>query len=771
MPEFIVLLPLVVALCAAPVTALLGTYRTGWAAPAGTVMAGLTFVGTLIAWSAGVGTIDVPWAPSWNMRLTFTLDGLAVLYVLLASGIGCLIVLYSSQYIPLHLEEESRPQTESVRFYAFLLLFMAAMVGLAMAQDLIVLFIFWDVTAIASYMLIGYDRHESDARVAALMALLVTGITSVLFLIGALMLFAVYGTFSVPALIEQVQPSTLVTVAVVLIATAALAKSAQIPFHFWLPRAMAAPTPVSAYLHSAAMVAAGVFLLSRIYPLLPMSPLLLEVMLGVGLLSMFIGSVLALTRDTLKRILAYSTIAQYGYVVFMLALGGSIGAAGASFYVMAHALVKTALFLTAGAVTEATHEDTLSHMGGLWRTMPALAAGSGVVAAGLAGLPLTIGFFKDEVLFDTALHHGWPVTAAVVLGAALTLAYTWRFWSGIFLGEPRPRETHEIPGALVAPVVGLALIVVVAGVFVHPFAVLAEEAGTVTFGAPTSLDLAYHFDVRPTNVLALVMYTLGILIVALRPLWSGLANMVAALGERMGPEQWYHVGFDRLYHYSDRAYHVIVPDLADRIVTILLPGAVLLALGLWLSPTRGFYTPGAIHVADLPLIVALIFTSVAAVIVTRSRRHLIQVLTLATVDFGLAAVFAFFGAPDVALVAVLIGTISTLFLLGVLFLVPGEELARQIERPVTRHRWPRDTFVGIVAGVFTFIVSWAVLSQQAAEENVAVEQMQLAQAAHAKNVVTAILADFRGLDTLGEITVIGIVLVGVSVLVRAGETQ
>lgn len=762
-----VLLPLLLALLAAPVTALAGTRRTTWAAPVGSVMAALAFGATLASWLAGGGTVDVPWAPTWNLRLTLALDGLAALYALLATGIGFLIVVYSARYLPLHLEHEKRPQSEAVRFYAFLLLFMGAMVGLAMAQDLILLFVFWDVTAIASYFLIGYDQENAEARRAALMALLVTGITSVFFLIGALMLFAEYGTFSLPMLFEQVVPGRLVTAAVALVALAALAKSAQVPFHFWLPRAMAAPTPVSAYLHSAAMVAAGVFLLSRIYPLLQTSPVLLDVLLGLGLLSMFVGSVFALTRDTLKGILAYSTIAQYGYVVVMLALGGSTGAAGASFYVVAHALVKSALFLTAGAVTEATEEDRLSRVGGLWRSMPTLAIGSGVVAAGLAGLPLTIGFFKDEVLFETALEHGQAFAALAVLGAALTLAYTWRFWSGIFLGESQPGEIHEVPVALVTPVVALALVAFVGGVVVGPFARLAEAAGAASLGAPTPIDLAYHFDLRPVNVLALTTYTGGVLLIVSRSLWEPLATAAARIGDYVGPERWYRVGLRGLNRNSQRAYLSVVPDLADRIVMILLPGAVLLGLGLWASPTEGFYRPGAMQVADLPLIVALILTAVAAVIMVLSRQHLMQVLTLAIVDYSLAAVYAFFGAPDVALVAVLIGTISTLFLLGVLVLLPREELERQVARPTTRHRWPRDAFVGIVAGIFTFIVSWAVLSQEAASENVAVEQMRLTPAAHAGDVVTAILADFRGLDTMGEITVITIVLVGVATLIQA----
>src|SRR5215204_919818 len=226
---------------------------------------------------------------------------------------------------------------------------------------------------------------------------------------------------------------------------------------------MAAPTPVSAYLHSAAMVAAGVFLLSRLHPLLASSPALLDGLLAVGVVSMAVGGLLALSEDHLKRLLAYSTIAQYGYVVTMLGVGGTAGAAAACFYVLAHALAKSALFMTSGAVTEATGGKTLSEVGGLARSMPALAAGSGLAAAGLAALPLTIGFFKDELFFKAAAGRGPWLAVVAVLSAALTFAYVTRFWTGIFLGRRR-RPAHALPGRLVWPVVVLGALVVAGGV-------------------------------------------------------------------------------------------------------------------------------------------------------------------------------------------------------------------------------------------------------------------------------------------------------------------
>ncbi|HEY7076718.1 MAG TPA: proton-conducting transporter membrane subunit, partial [Solirubrobacteraceae bacterium] len=405
------------------------------------------FVAALAAWLAGGGSVDVAWAPTLNLRLDLALDGLGALYVLLATGIGTVVFAYGTAYLPLHLEHEGRPAAEGRRFWAWMTLFMAAMVGLACARDLVLLFVFFDLTAVASYFLIGFDRDRREARGAALMALLVTGISAVALLLGAVLLYHRYGTFSLPLLFDRARAGTTTTVACALIAVAALAKSAQVPLHFWLPRAMAAPTPVSAYLHSAAMVAAGVLVLGRVHPLLALDRAVLDGLLVVGLVSIAVGGVLALAQDELKQILAHSTISQYGYVVALYGIGGASGAAAAALYVVAHAIAKSALFMTAGAVTTATGESRLSHLGGLARGMPVLAAASGVAAATLAALPVTLGFFKDELFFGAARDRGTLVALMAVVAAALTFAYIGRFWLGLFTGREQTAP-HAIPALL-----------------------------------------------------------------------------------------------------------------------------------------------------------------------------------------------------------------------------------------------------------------------------------------------------------------------------------
>ena len=730
-------------------------------------MALLAFAATLWGWASG-GAVDVAWAPSWDLRLHLELDGLAALYALLATGIGFVVLVYSSRYLPLHLGHAGRPPSDGTGFYFFILLFMGSMVGLAMAQDLVLLFVFWDLTAVASYYLIGFDRHDPDSRASALMALLVTGVTAVLLLIGALMLYAAHGTLSVPELANRVEAGPLLTTAGLLIATAGLAKSAQVPLHFWLPRAMAAPTPVSAYLHSAAMVAAGVLLIGRVYPLLQKSEILLNVLLVVGLASIAVGGVLALTRDVLKQLLAYSTVAQYGLVVAMYGLGGEYGAGGAAFYVITHAVAKSALFLTAGAVTEATGEDRLSRLGGLRRPMPLLALSSGLAAATLVSFPLTLGFFADEFFFAAALERGPLLVALAVVAAGTTLAYAWRFWAGLFLGERRAAP-GPVPRLLVAPVAALGAIGLVGGLLGKPFEVLAEAAGRSSLGGSTPLDASYHVELRPEYLMALGAYAVGLALIHTRPVWSPAALGVSTLGKTFGPERAYRAGIRGLNSLSDAAHRLEIRNLRGRISFVLVPTAVLVGAAVLAAPTGGAYRVGPLRVGDAPLMLAMLAVAVAALATTLVRRHVTLAAVLSGSGFLLAVVYALHGAPNVVLVAVLVETMLTLLLVATLRLIPYRVLHRQAQLPSAG--LARKVLVSVAAGAFAFVVAWGAISQPPAGASVAEAHVRLTPDAHAKNVVTATLADFRGLDTLGEITVVALALIGVGTLIGTSPAE
>ena len=723
-------------------------------------VAAASFVACLAGRLAGGGAVDLAWAPTLGLRLTFALDGLGALYALLATGIGALVFAYGAGYLPWHLEHERRPAREAWRFWPWMVIFMGSMIGLACARDLVLLFVFFDLTAVASYFLIGFDR-DRDARGAALMALLVTGVSAVALLIGAVVLYDAYGTFALPELFERAGTGTTTAVAGSLIAVAALAKSAQAPFHFWLPRAMAAPTPVSAYLHSAAMVAAGVLVLGRVHPLLAKSDVVLDGLLVVGLVSIAVGGVLALAQDELKQILAHSTISQYGYVVTLYGIGGATAAGAAALYVLAHAIAKSALFMTAGAVTVATGESRLSALGGLRRSLPGLAVASGVAAASLAALPLTLGFFKDETFFSAASEHGRAVQLLAVGAAALTLAYIGRFWLGLFTG-PRRAATGRVPPLLLAPIAFLALVSILGGLVVEPFARLAEDAATVTNAGAVAVAPSYHLDGRAANAMALAAWALGAAVLLAPRARGPLVRAVARAGDVAGPRRWYGLSLLFLNRISDRAHAAEVRDLRNSIAAVLAPAAALVALGFAATPTRGSYTVGPVGRDDAPIVVLLVLGGIAAMTAARDAGRLRPVLALSVLGFALAGVYAVSGAPDVALVAVLVETVLTLVFVGVFARLPSTTLRRP------KHA-RRNALIGVAAGGAAFALIWGALSRPTAADGVVAEHVDRTPAAHGGDVVTVILADFRGLDTMVEITVLAVAVVGIASLLGRGR--
>lgn len=755
---------LVVVFSAPGVVAIVGRLNAGaalWTAAGSTCLA---FALGVAAWTGGSSEHTVDWIPAWHVALRFRYDGLAGLYTLLATGIGTVVLLFATEYMPRHFRRAPQPERLLARFSVLMSLFVAAMVGLVTSRELYSLTIFWDITAVASFLLIATDWTDDEAREAAQLAAVLTIGSAVLLLVAVVVTHSVVGTTDLDRVLSAVRnPGSIgagtLDIIVALIALAALTKSAQVPFHFWLPRAMVAPTPVSAYLHSAAMVAAGVFLLSLLHPLTARShlgPLLLST---VGASSIAVGSALAMTASGLKQVLAYSTIAQYGYIVLMLGLGGEAAASGAAYYVLAHAVAKSGLFMTAGAVTEALEGETdLGKMGGLLRSMTPWAVASGVCAATLAGLPLTLGYFKDELFFKTAFDSSPLAAAFAVMSAALTLAYTWRFWSGIFLGPSSPRHLGHVLSPL--PVVVLACAAVIGGIANAPYAAVAEGAARVIREhiAPVPSYLTPHLS--PESLLALGAYAVGLLLVLARRHDGNPWQALQRAGERLGPRRLYEswsgaaTRFGRILH--DRE----IRDLRGRVAAVLLPGAFIIGLALPALLDTGTLRVGVLRATDVPLLCALVLSALAAVGSTRPSRHVTLILASSLVTYALAAVFVLLGAPDVALVTVVVQTAVSLLILAMLSLFPTV-LLRSATRLASPSR--RGAVIAITAALGAFVVSWATLSRPAGD---ALPQAYLALAptAHAQDVVTGILADFRGLDTVGESVVLTVALLGLATL-------
>jgi multicomponent Na+:H+ antiporter subunit A len=414
----------------------------------------------------------------------------------------------------------------------------------------------------------------------------------------------------------------------------------------------------------------------------------------------------------------------------------------------------------------ATGETRLSRLGGLARELPVVAVASGLAAATLAALPLTIGFFKDELFFAAAREAGWAVEVMAVLAAALTFAYIGRFWLGLFIG-PRRAAAQALPALLVAPIAVLAALAVAGGVVVEPFAELAADAASVTHAAAVAVDPAYHLDARAENVMAVAAWVLGALTLVTGHIRDRAVRVVARAGEVAGPRRVYGMALKGLNGLSDRIHDAEVRDLRTSLAAVMVPGALFAALGLLATPMEGAYTVGSLAMRDLPIVALLALAAAAALRLTRDRGRLAAVLALSVVGFALAAVYAIAGAPDVALVAVLVETVLTLVFVGVFARLPAIRPDPRTER--TRRRRRRNAAAAVVAGAAAFATVWATLSRPAAIESDAVEHIRRTPEAHGGDVVTVILADFRGFDTLVEITVLAVAIAGVASLLHHGR--
>lgn len=743
-------------LAAAPCAFVAGLVRPPLAALTGALLSASAAALFAAAWLTGDGGVllDVAWLPPpFGARLTFSLDALSGLYATLVTALGAVVTTYSRGYMPTYLAEHGRRPREEARFVGLLLAFMASMVALVLADDLLLVFVALDITAVLSFLLIRFDAERKEARQASLTALFVTAGPSPFFLAGVLLLLQAYGTTSLPELLAANARAS--SWAAALMVAGLLAKSAQVPLHFWLPRAMVAPTPVSAFLHSAAMVAAGVIVLQRLRPLLGegAAP---DVLVVLGLLSIVVGSLSALVREEMKLLLAGSTIAQYGHVMVLIGLAGDGGSAGAPLYILAHGLAKAALFLTAGAVTAGTGRSLLSQLGGLYGERKALALASLVATLTLGGAPLTIGYFKDEAFFAAALERGPGFLAFLVVIVALTVAYALRFWTRVFLGaRPPTLERHRVSPLTTFAVVVLAAASLLLGLLPSWLSSMANEAGALIAQRETALHLSYSLGT--TTLASACAWLLGVALVIVLRRVEGESSLEARLVLRRRFSPWLFLT-RLLRRLSDFGHGIEARDFRDRVGFVLLPTAALVGLAA-LFTAEGFEARvGSLGADDLPTAVALVVAAAAALAVAFMRRHVAVVLLLSFVGFALAFVFSATGSPDVALVAVLIETIFTLLFLTVLSRVPRRELRRARELASSSTR--RHVVIAALSGVGTLFLTWTVLSRPRPPGPTSAF-VSLTDDAHAKDVVTAILADFRGLDTLGEMTVLLVAAVGV----------
>lgn len=702
---------------------------------------------------------SLEWAPSLGLRLAFALDGLSLLFALLITGIGALIAVYAGGYLQGH--------ALLGRFYLLLLMFMVSMLGVVLADNLLALFVFWELTSITSYLLIGFEHNQPEARASALQAFLVTGGGGLAMLGGLVLLGIAGGSYEISRLAESsfdIQANLLYAPALVLIVIGAFTKSAQFPFHFWLPNAMAAPTPVSAYLHSATMVKAGVYLLARLHPVLSGTPLW-ENLVGIGgLLTMVIAAFLALNSTDLKRILAYSTVSSLGTMVFLLGLGTEEGAVAALVFLLAHALYKGALFMIAGAIDHETGTRDVIRLGGLRAAMPLLAGVAVLAAVSLSGMGPVLSFIGKELLFEAALAvpERWYfyAPAAVIAGAVsvtVALIVTLRPFFGA--RKDTPKKPHEPPPSLW---LGPALLAA-AGLALGLAPWLAERyltapAAAAVLGEPSGIHLALWHGITPALGMSAAALAVGVLGYAAWGLWRrGVKRLEWLL--RWGPEAAY--GWSLIILNWVAAWQTRILQngylrnylLIIMLVTVLAAGSILaLGGGLVLPGSAGDFFFYEVILAGIIIVAAL-----AAV---RSRSRLGAIASLGVVGYSIALFYVLFGAPDLAMTQFLVESITVVLFVFAFYHLPQYE-ARSAPGIRLIHAG-----VGILTGM---LMTALVLS--ALQVNVAppISDYYLDSSlplGHGRNIVNVILVDFRGFDTLGEITVLAVAAAGVFSILR-----
>lgn len=694
---------------------------------------------------------SVTWMPELALNLAFRLDGLSLLFNLLILGIGLLIILYAHYYLA-----KDEPYG---RFYAFLMLFMASMVGISMSDNLILLWLFWELTSLSSFLLIGYWSHQSDARKGARMALTVTGAGGLALLAGLLLLGDMAGSFNMGDVLasgEVILADSRYPLMLGLVLLGAFTKSAQFPFHFWLPHAMAAPTPVSAYLHSATMVKAGIFLMARLHPAIAGSELWSVVVSLVGIVTMLYGAWFALMKTDLKGILAFSTVSHLGLITVLLGIGSPMAILAALFHILNHATFKAALFMSAGIIDHETGTRELKQLGGLKKAMPVTALLTTLAAASMAGVPLFNGFLSKEMFFTEALATpvlgglSWLLPALATLGGILSVAYSLRLVHAVFFKPAReapPKSPHEPPHLMRLPVEILVALCVVVGLFPAFMATgLLELASQAVIGSPLDFHLAIWHGVNLPLIMSLLAFVVGIALYwrygEVRRFTQQFAGVDARrVFERMLVSMGYR---------AEQLIAKLEGNSLQRYVGWLWLGALVMG-GIGLVQITDLTGAAGNQELDGILILGagmLMFGGVATAATHRYR--LISLLMLSVVGLFVALTFARFSAPDLALTQLSVEVVTMILLMLALFFLP-----QKTPRESSPLRNVRDMLLAGTLGLVIASLNYAVMTRETLSiSSFFVENSKPGGGGY--NVVNVILVDFRGFDTLGEITVLAI---------------
>ncbi|RUO62845.1 multisubunit potassium/proton antiporter, PhaA subunit /multisubunit potassium/proton antiporter, PhaB subunit [Pseudidiomarina planktonica] len=711
--------------------------------------------------AGAVPQVLLPWLPELGLNLAFRLDGLSLLFSGLILGIGLLIILYAHYYLS--------SKDDANRFFACLLLFMASMLGIALADNLILLWVFWELTSVSSFLLIGYWFHQSDARRGARMALATTGAGGLALLAGILLIGHIVGSYELDAVFaaaEQIKNHNLYLAALILVLLGAFTKSAQFPFQFWLPHAMAAPTPVSAYLHSATMVKAGIFLMARLHPALGGTEPWFYIVTLTGLATMLFGAYFAIIKTDLKGLLAFSTISHLGLITMLLGLGTSGAVIAAMFHILNHATFKAGLFMIAGIIDHETGTRDIRRLGGLRKLMPFTYILSLITAASMAGVPLFNGFLSKEMWFtETVNQHlfgglSWLVPVLATLGAMLSVAYSVRFVHGVFIDRPTrelPKVPHEPPFLMRAPVLIFSILCIAVGLM--PMLLVSDlltpaVAAVLGSEVPIKIALWHGFNL---------------------PLLMSLLALVGGAVIYLGRQEIFN--FNRQFDQTDakEIFETTVQKLSDGcsyVIAKLETGSLQRYMALLFAIVLIFLLPELIAIQSLtgsrpqlPIdtvsmvgAIILILASLGTAVLHRQR--LTALMMLSVVGLVVSLSFAHFSAPDLAMTQLVVEVVSIILMILALFFMP-----QRIPRASSGRRVARDILLAGFIGGVVGTLNYAIITRPL--ESISVFFLNNSvSGGGGTNVVNVILVDFRGFDTLGEITVLAIAAAGIHKLLN-----
>ena len=771
---YLLLLPFAGSLLAALMPTHARTAAAGWAALVS--LAALVWVALLFP-TLQTGQVlheEYRWIPSAGINFSVRMDGFAWMFAMLVTGIGLLVALYARYYMS---KNDPVP-----RFFSFFLAFMGAMLGVVLSGNVVQLVFFWELTSLFSFMLIGYWHHRKDARRGARMALTVTGAGGLAMLAGMLMLGHIAGSYQLDVILgagERIRAHPLYTPMLVLVLLGAFTKSAQFPFHFWLPRAMAAPTPVSAYLHSATMVKAGVFLLARLWPALSGTEQWFWLVGGAGVVTLVLGAYFAMFQNDLKGLLAYSTISHLGLITLLLGLNRDLAAVAAVFHIMNHATFKASLFMAAGIIDHETGTRDMRRLSGLWKAMPITGTLAFVASAAMAGVPLMNGFLSKEMFFAETvdlsstplLDYGLPVAATVA--GIFAVVYSLRFSVGVFLGPPArqlPLEPHEPVRWMRVPIEILVLLCIVVGIFpqwsIGP--ALDVAARPVVGGAMPPFSLAIWHGFNKPLVMSLIALGGGIALYLLlrRGVVAGRfkhAPLLGLNGQRLFESTLY--GLDRASRWALAVLSTY--RLQPQMLLMVLAAIVFASVALWAGGISWGDRPRVPGNLEFALLWVLGCVAALAAANQAKFHRLAALILLGAVGLAVSLTFLWFSAPDLALTQLTVEVVTTvLFLLGLRWLPKRRpEEAEHLGLRV-RARRARDFVVSLVAGGGMAVLAYAMMTRPAPQSISPFFIDRSLPEGGGTNVVNVMLVDFRAFDTMGEITVLGIVGLTVYALLR-----